>query len=63
MESEHLISPSRQCSYTPVKDFLAEHDMETLEHSPYSPELAAADFCQFPRLKLALNGMALLRCN
>jgi hypothetical protein len=34
MESEQLVSPSRQCSCTPAKDFVAEHNMKTLEHPP-----------------------------
>jgi hypothetical protein len=61
MESEQLVSPSQQCSCTPVKDFLEEHNMKTLEHPPYSPDLATADFYQFPPLQLALNGTALLK--
>jgi len=39
-----------------VKDSLAKNNMTTLEHPPYSPELAAVDFCLFPRLKSALKG-------
>jgi hypothetical protein len=30
--------------------------MTTLEQSPYSPDLALADFYQFPQLKSALKG-------
>jgi len=29
---------------------------ELLEHPPYSPDLAASDFCLFPKLKLFLAG-------
>ena len=39
-----------------VKDFLAKNNVTTLEHSPYSPQLAPADLYPFPRLKLALKG-------
>jgi hypothetical protein len=39
-----------------VKDFLANNNVATLQQYPYSPNLAAADFFLFPRLKSALNG-------
>ena len=39
-----------------VKDFLAKNSVITLEHPPYSPELAPTDFYLFPRLKSALKG-------
>ena len=39
-----------------VKDFLAKNNVTTLEHPPYSPELAPADFYLFPRPKSALKG-------
>jgi hypothetical protein len=39
-----------------VKDFLPKNDVTTLKHLPYSPELAAADFSVFPRMKSALKG-------
>ena len=39
-----------------IKDFLARYKVTTLEHPPYSPELAAADFYLFPRLKSVLKG-------
>jgi len=35
-----------------VKDFVAKNNVITQEHLPYSPDLAAADFYLFPRLKL-----------
>jgi hypothetical protein len=38
-----------------VDDFLAKNNVTSLEHHPFSPDLAAADFCLFPPLKLALN--------
>jgi transposase len=34
-----------------VKDFLAKNNVTTLEHPPYSPDLALAYFCLSPRLK------------
>ncbi|GBN04599.1 hypothetical protein AVEN_148590-1 [Araneus ventricosus] len=39
-----------------VKKYLARHSVTTLEHSPYSPYLAPADFYLFPPLKLKLKG-------
>ena len=39
-----------------VKDFLSKKNVKALEHSPYSPDLAPADFYLFPRLKSALKG-------
>jgi len=38
-----------------VKDFLAKNNVTTLEHPPYSPDLAAADFYLFPGMKSALK--------
>jgi histone-lysine N-methyltransferase SETMAR len=38
------------------KDFLAKIKVTTMEHPPYSPDLAAADFYPFPQLKSALKG-------
>lgn len=39
-----------------VKQYLAKHNVTTLEHPPYSPDLAPPDFYLFPRLKMALKG-------
>jgi hypothetical protein len=39
-----------------VKDFLAKNIVITLEHLPYSPDLAPAHFYLFPLLKSALKG-------
>ncbi|GBM58985.1 hypothetical protein AVEN_216720-1 [Araneus ventricosus] len=39
-----------------VKMYLARHSVTTLEHLPYSPDLAPADFHLFPRLKMKLKG-------
>jgi hypothetical protein len=59
MENQQLVSPSRQCSSTPVgsvKDFLTKNNVTTLEHSSYSSHLAPADFYLFPGLKSSLKG-------
>jgi len=39
-----------------IKDFPAKNTVTTLEHPPYFPELATANFYLFPQLKSALNG-------
>jgi hypothetical protein len=39
-----------------VKDFLAKNNVKTLPHTPYSLNLAPADFYLFPQLKSALKG-------
>jgi histone-lysine N-methyltransferase SETMAR len=39
-----------------VKDFLEKKKMTTLEHPPYSPDLATAEVYLFPQLKSALKG-------
>jgi [histone H3]-lysine36 N-dimethyltransferase SETMAR len=39
-----------------VKDFLASQNVKVLQHPPYSPDLAPADFFLFPRLKKVLKG-------
>jgi len=38
-----------------VKDSLAKNSVTALEHPPYSPDLASADFYLFPHLKSALK--------
>jgi len=38
-----------------IKDFLAKNNMTTLEHPPYFPDLAPADFYLFPRPLSALK--------
>ena len=46
MENQQLVSLSRQCSSTPAgcgRFFLAKNNVTTLEHSPYSPNLAPSD--------------------
>jgi transposase len=42
-----------------VKEFLAKSNVTTLEHPPYSPDMAPADFYLFPLLKLARKGKCL----
>jgi len=39
-----------------VKDFIVKNNVTTLEHLPYSSDLASADFYLFPRLKSTLMG-------
>jgi hypothetical protein len=39
-----------------VKGFLAKNNVPSLEHIPYSPHLAPADFYLVPPLKSALEG-------
>ncbi|GBO41267.1 hypothetical protein AVEN_216919-1, partial [Araneus ventricosus] len=39
-----------------VKKYLARHSATTLEHPPYSPDLAPTDFYLFPRLIMKLKG-------
>jgi len=39
-----------------LKDFLAKNNVTTLEHPPYSPDLAPADFYLFYGLNSALKG-------
>ena len=39
-----------------VRDILAKNNMIKLEHSPYSPDRAPADFHLFERLNSALKG-------
>jgi len=57
MENQQLVSPSWQLYWSVlVKDFLTKNDVTTLEHTPYSPDLAPADFYLFPELKSALKG-------
>jgi hypothetical protein len=56
MENQQLVSPSRQCSSTPVgfgQDVLAKN---MAQHPQYSPDLTAANFYLFPKMKSALKG-------
>jgi hypothetical protein len=45
--------PAHQSDLT--DDFLAKNNVTTLEHHPYSPDVATTDFCLFPLLKVALK--------
>jgi len=52
-------SPSHQCSSIPVsfgQGVLAKNNVKMLQHTPYSPNLAPADFYPFLQLKSALKG-------
>ena len=40
----------------PVRRFLDQHGVVEMQHPPYSPDLAPADFFQFPKLKNSLKG-------
>ena len=39
-----------------VREFLAQNNITTLPHPPYSPDLAPCDFFLFPKLKTHLKG-------
>jgi hypothetical protein len=39
-----------------VKDFLANNNVTTLEHTQHSPDLIPADLYQFPRFKSTMMG-------
>jgi hypothetical protein len=58
MENQQLVSPSQQCSSTPVgfgQEFLSKEQYDNTGPSPMSPGLAAVDFYLFPGLKTTLN--------
>jgi hypothetical protein len=38
-----------------VREFLAQHNITTFPHPPYSPDLAPCDFFLFPKLKTHLK--------
>jgi hypothetical protein len=42
-----------------VKHFLAKKAITTIEHPPYLPDFAPADYFLFPRIKRALKGQRL----
>jgi len=42
-----------------VADFMAKHRFKLVEHPPYSPDLAPADFFLFPKVKAMLAGQHL----
>jgi histone-lysine N-methyltransferase SETMAR len=39
-----------------VSQFLAQKDISAMDHLPYSPDLAPADFWLFPKLKSVMKG-------
>jgi hypothetical protein len=44
-----------------ITDWLAARCVKMIEHLPYSPELAPADFFLFPKMKKELMGLTLTR--
>jgi [histone H3]-lysine36 N-dimethyltransferase SETMAR len=42
-----------------VKDFLAQKYIQMIDHPPYSPDLAPADFFLFPKIKNELAGISI----
>jgi histone-lysine N-methyltransferase SETMAR len=42
-----------------VKDWMAARDFRVIDHPPYSPDLAPADFFLFPTIKRQLAGKTL----
>jgi histone-lysine N-methyltransferase SETMAR len=42
-----------------VTDFMAARGIKLIEHPPYSPNLAPADYFLFPRIKRELAGLTL----
>jgi len=39
-----------------TNEFLSKHNIPSLPHPPYSPDLAPCDFFLFPQLKKTMNG-------
>jgi len=39
-----------------IREFLTKHEATVIPHSPYSSDLAPADFFLFPNLKSSLKG-------
>jgi histone-lysine N-methyltransferase SETMAR len=44
-----------------VKDWMAARQFKVIEHPPYSPDLAPADFFLFPKVKRELAGLTLTK--
>jgi hypothetical protein len=62
MENQQLVSSSRQCSSTPVgfgEGLFSRKQCETLEHLPYTPDLAVTDF-YLSLTEISIEGTALL---
>ena len=55
----HDNAPSHNA--TIVKQFLAQRKVIVLNHLPYSPDLAPADYFLFPKVKSHLKGRLLIR--
>jgi len=51
----HHDNAPRHTSFA-VREFLAQHNITTLPHPPYSPDLAPCDFFLFPKLNPHLKG-------
>jgi hypothetical protein len=56
MENKRLVSPSRQCSSTPVDIGQGLLNKEKCDNTAAFPELASADIYLFPLLKSVLKG-------
>ena len=50
----HVNAPSHNA--TIVKQFLTQRKVTVLDHPPYSPDLAPADYVLFPKVKYHLKG-------
>jgi histone-lysine N-methyltransferase SETMAR len=54
MENQQLFHPHDHVpehQMVMVKDFLAKNNVTTLEHPPYTPDLAPDDFYLFPQVE------------
>ena len=47
---------ARAHSAIPVRQFLAQKMVAVLDHPPYSPDLASANFFLFPHLMATIKG-------
>jgi hypothetical protein len=56
MENQQLVSPSRQCSNTPVAFVQVFLSKEQSDNTAAFPDLAPADIYLFPLLKSVLKG-------
>jgi histone-lysine N-methyltransferase SETMAR len=52
----HLHDSAPSHNATIVKQILAQRKVSVLDHPPYSPELAPADYVLFPKVKSHLKG-------
>ena len=51
----HNNAPAHTAPALNIRQFLAERNITTLEHFPYSPDLASCDFFLFPKIKSLLK--------